>query len=127
MVDQPANSQTTAIAGPWVAEHSICDDLSQRGLAVIAVVPELARIPGATPTRGMIAWVHSGIGACETDEQALATARLIASAPAMRAALQAMLDHYGPPEHVAHLCTYPPDHPITMARAALEDGKSDEQ
>lgn len=34
-------------------------------------------------------------------------------------ALRAMLAHYGPPEAVAHLSTYPAGHPITMARAAL--------
>lgn len=86
-----SNNSSTAIAGPWVAEQSICDDASERGLAVIAVLPELARVPGATPTRGMVAWVHSGLGACGTDEQAVATARLIAAVPDLLAALKAVV------------------------------------
>ena len=71
------------VAGPWEAESTICDDLyeGERGLAIIAVEPEAARNGYATPTRGMVAWVHSGMGACDTDERAIATARLIAAAP----------------------------------------------
>lgn len=42
--------------------------------------------------------------------------------PTLASALQAMLDHYGPPNSVAALCDYPPDHPITMARNALGKG-----
>jgi hypothetical protein len=34
-------------------------------------------------------------------------------------ALKAMLETYGPPAAVADKCTYPADHPITKARAAL--------
>lgn len=81
-------SETAHIPGPWVAESYIADDVEERGLAVIAVLPELERIPGATPTRGMVAWVNAGTGACATDEQAIATARLISKAPAMLALLK---------------------------------------
>lgn len=81
---------TTAIAGPWVSEFQVAGDTEDRGLAVIAILPELER-DGGTPTRGMIAWVHSGLGACETDEQAVATARLIAAAPDLLAALKCVL------------------------------------
>lgn len=41
------------------------------------------------------------------------------SLTACRAALEAMLDNYGPPAKVAHLCDYPADHPITLAREVL--------
>jgi hypothetical protein len=58
----------------------------ERGLAVVAVIPEAQRDGFATPTRGMVAWVHSGLGACETDDVAVATARLIAAAPTLLAA-----------------------------------------
>ena len=34
-------------------------------------------------------------------------------------ALEAMLTHYGPDAPIAHLCEYPPEHPITLARKAL--------
>lgn len=97
------SNETTAIAGPWVAERSICEDSWDRGLAVIAVLPELARVPGATPTRGMIAWVASGLGACETDEQAIATARLIAIAPTMHDLLIRWLESDGDKGDIAAL------------------------
>lgn len=79
----------THTPGPWVAETSVCKDETGDGLAVIAVrtdVPE-----GCTPTRGMVAWVHSGLGACSTDDEAIATARLIAAAPDLLAALKGIL------------------------------------
>ena len=38
-------------------------------------------------------------------------------------ALRAMLDHYGPPETVAHLCVYGADHPISLARNALAQAR----
>lgn len=82
---------TTAIHGPWVAEPQVCEDTEERGLAVIAILPELERTLGATPTRGMVAWVHSGIGACATDPQAVATAKLIAAAPDLLAALKGVI------------------------------------
>lgn len=37
----------------------------------------------------------------------------------MREALEEMLEMYGPPATVAALCEYPPQHPISLARAAL--------
>jgi hypothetical protein len=40
-------------------------------------------------------------------------------------ALQAMLDHYGPPKTIENLCTYPADHPITKAKAALAGAEGD--
>jgi hypothetical protein len=74
------------IAGPWVAETEVTKDDSGDGLAVIAVIPEHGF---GTPTRGIVAWVHCGLfGACNTDEKAIATARLIAAAPDLLAALK---------------------------------------
>ena len=77
----------SAISGPWVAETSVTRCEPDNGLAVIAVVPEVQRNGHDTPTRGMVAWVHSGIGACQTDEEAIDTARLIAAAPDLYDAL----------------------------------------
>ena len=96
--------ETTAIAGPWITESGVSDDTEERGLAVIAALPELARIPGATPTRGMVAWVHSGLGACETDEQAVATARLIAAAPDLFSALSDILVTFHARPDIMRLC-----------------------
>lgn len=84
----------TYVSGPWVSESRISDDTEERGFAIIAVIPELQREPQATPTRGMVAWVHSGLGACATDEAAIDTARLIASAPDLLTALKALLRRY---------------------------------
>ena len=67
-----------AISGPWVSESSVTQSELDNGLAVIAVIPEVQRNGFDTPTRGMVAWVHSGAGACATDDLALATAGLIA-------------------------------------------------
>ena len=82
----------TPIPGPWVAETSIPDDTEERGLAVIAVLPELAHIPHATPTRGMVCWVASGTGACATDQEAIGTAHLIAAVPDLLASLRQLRD-----------------------------------
>lgn len=81
------------IPGPWVAENGVSPDQDDwRGLAVIAVLPEAERDGIRTPTRGMVAWVNAGLGACSTDEQAIATGRLIAAAPELLAALQWFVD-----------------------------------
>ena len=102
-------TDTQAIPGPWVAETEVCKDadaIEEHGLAVIAVLPEHERTPGATPTRGMVAWVHSGLGACATDEQAIDTARLIAAAPDLLAALRTIMtcDLTGFPGDVIAMC-----------------------
>lgn len=47
-----------------------------------------------------------------------------AAARAMRAALQAMLASYGPPDAVASLCDYPAGHAITLARAAIAQAEA---
>lgn len=86
-------TQTEAVSGPWVAEDRVCEDAEERGLAVIALVPEVHRNGFDTPTRGMVAWVHSGLGACDTDEQAIATARLISAAPDLLEALKFAHDY----------------------------------
>ncbi len=88
---------TTHIPGPWLAETNVCEDAVERGLAVIAVIPGISRCDGyETPTRGMVAWVHSGTGACKTDAEAVATANLIAAAPDLLASLEAMVDRWEP-------------------------------
>ena len=76
------------VPGPWVSETQVCED---GGLAVIAVLPEAERDGFTTPTRGMVAWVNAGVGACETDAQTIATARLIAAAPDLLEALKGVL------------------------------------
>lgn len=83
------NDQTAkAIPGPWVSEARVCKDQTGDGLAVIAVIPENERDGHmGTPTRGMVAWVHAGLGACDTEDKAVATARLIAAAPDLLDAL----------------------------------------
>lgn len=82
------DSKTTAISGPWVAETRVSKDRHGDGLAVIAVIPENERDGHmGTPTRGMVAWVHAGLGACDTDGKAVATAQLIAAAPDLLEAL----------------------------------------
>jgi hypothetical protein len=85
-------TKTAVVAGPWVAEARVCEDAEERGVAVVAVVPEVHRNGFDTPTRGIVAWVHSGIGACATDDQAVATATLIASAPDMRDEIERLRD-----------------------------------
>jgi hypothetical protein len=82
----------THVPGPWISESGISDDTEERGLAVIAVLPKFQRTPEATPTRGMVAWIPSGIGACMTDEEAIDTARLIAAAPDLLATLRSARD-----------------------------------
>jgi hypothetical protein len=80
-------SDTTAISGPWIADATVCTE--EGGLAVIAVNPDVP--VGGTPTRGMVAWVNNRCGACDTDDKAIATARLIAAAPDLLAALEAVV------------------------------------
>ena len=81
------------IPGPWVAETTIGKD--ERGLSVIAVIPEVERDGGTTPTRGRVAWISSRLGACQTDGHAIATARLIAAAPDLLAALKDLVAEWG--------------------------------
>jgi hypothetical protein len=52
-------------------------------------------------------------------DQPLYTHSPSADAEGLREALQAMLDFYGPPKEVAHLCEYNAGHPITLTRRAL--------
>lgn len=52
--------------------------------------------------------------------------RLIAAAPELLEACQAMLEHYGPPITIADRCEYPNDHPISKARAAIAKATSHE-
>lgn len=55
----------------------------------------------------------------------IAAAPVVADAArAMRAALQAMLASYGPPDAVASLCDYPAGHAITLARAAIAQAEA---
>jgi hypothetical protein len=75
------------VPGPWEIGGDAVDPV-ERGLPVIAILPDAE---GATPTRGMVAWVHSGVGACATDEQAIATARLMAAAPDLLNALHGLI------------------------------------
>lgn len=91
----PSEPKPTAIPGPWVSETDVYEDGDGHGLAIIAVRSDVP--PDCTPTRGMVAWVHSGLGACETDEQAIATARLISAAPDLLASLQEIVDEWGYP------------------------------
>lgn len=102
--------------GPWVAESGVLDDQTDRGLAVIAVLPECQRNGNETPTRGMVAWISSGMGACDTDEQAIATARLIAAAPDVTAALREWLGLF---ERGNLPLTIGVQHCIDVTRAAL--------
>lgn len=53
------------------------------------------------------------------DPKVLAEAAPQPQQSALVEALKAMLETYGPPAAVADKCTYPVDHPITKARAAL--------
>lgn len=53
-------------------------------------------------------------GCHKTSEQLL-----LAQLDACVLAMKAMLDMYGPPSSVADLCEYPPFHPITLTRAAI--------
>lgn len=93
MSDTPTPGLIRAVPGPWVAESQVSHDPIDRGLAVIAVTPEAKRTPRITPpTRGMVAWINSGMGASDTDDQAVATARLIAAAPDLLDALKGLLD-----------------------------------
>ena len=74
--------------------------------------------PGAT-------YWNNAVVACQVAiRDALYTAPIAQTAPqpeqsGLVEALKAMLETYGPPAAVADKCTYPVDHPITKARAAL--------
>lgn len=109
------------ISGPWTAESSVSDDTDERGVAVIAVLPELQRTPQATPTRGMVAWVHSGLGACETDKEAVDTGRLISAAPDLMEALKALIEPFAlmPDEVLASYPDVPQPTRVLAARAAI--------
>ena len=115
---KPAQS-SRPVAGPWLSEGRVCDDSDEQGLAVIAIIPEVERNGFSTPTRGMVAWVNVGIGACETDDQAVATARLIAAAPDLLEALKYVMSAQGEQLHdafdQAHRAIAKAEHP-THAR-----------
>jgi hypothetical protein len=114
-----ADSNTTAIPGPWVAETSVSRDETGNGLSIIAVDPEIDRDAIRTPTRGMIAWVHSGLGACKTEAQAVATARFIAAAPDMAAALSALVKTFHARPDIMQLCGFQEHAEIMAACDAL--------
>jgi len=101
------------VPGPWGISLALDEDAEERGVSVIAELPGVPA--GGTPTRGMVAWVHSGIGACESDATALATARFIAATPNLYAALEQLLRDIEPMEQAAGVRTASGD----AARAAL--------
>lgn len=104
------------VTGPWVSETYVSED----GIAVIAVDPSIP--VGCTPTRGMVAYVHSGVGACQTDDDAIATARLIAAAPDLLHSLEiilgALLLRIHPDERPEN-GVYPPYSAIREAQDAI--------
>lgn len=101
------------VTGPWVSETSVSED----GIAVIAVDPGIPA--GCTPTRGMVAYVHSGVGACQTDDEAIATARLIAAAPDLFSALADMVDTFQARPDMLQLCGFKEHAQIKAACDAL--------
>lgn len=110
-------NKTTAIPGPWVAESGVTHFEVDHGLAVIAVLPELEKIPGSTPTRGIVAWVHAGLGACDTDDKAVATARFISAAPDMAQALSDLINTFHARPDMLRLCGF---HEHAQIKAACD-------
>jgi hypothetical protein len=101
------------IAGPWGISLALDEGAEERGVSIVAELPGV--LPGGTPTRGMVAWVHSGVGACEDDATAVATGRFIAAAPELYAALDIALRDIEAIEATVACKTHSGD----VARAAL--------
>lgn len=69
--------------GPWEIQER---DDRERGIAVIATIPEVPE--GATPTRGMVAWIGQGGANFGNPQLQRANAHLIAAAPDMYESLK---------------------------------------
>ncbi len=75
-LEDAARKAALITPGAWVSETAVS---GEEGIAVIALDPNVPP-PFETPTRGMVCWIHSGLGAALNDDEALALGKHIALA-----------------------------------------------